>query len=125
MRGRLRLLRLIVVCGAAALFDPSLKAQLLLFGASAIATCVAGWFFYRGMLRSGPAMDADDLNEAAAQMLGSVGEVLEPGAPGQIRVRIRDSVWLATGTGPELAAGTRVRVVGQIGTVLRIEPAER
>lgn len=115
----------LIVCGVAALFDLSLKAQLLLFGASAIATCVAGWFFYRGMLRSGPAMNADDVNEAAAQMLGSVGEVLEPGVPGQIRVKVRDSVWLATG--PDLAAGTRVRVVGQVGTVLRIEavPQER
>jgi membrane protein implicated in regulation of membrane protease activity len=113
----------LIVCGVTAVVDISLKAQLLLFGASAIATCVAGWFFYRGMVRSGPAMNADDVNEAAAQMLGSVGEVLEPGAPGQIRVRVRDSVWLATG--PELAAGTRVRVVGQTGTVLKVEPAER
>jgi inner membrane protein len=113
----------LIVCGIAAVFDVSLKAQLLIFGASAIATCVAGWFFYRGMLKSSPAMNANDVNEAAVQMLGSVGEVLETGAPGHIRVKVRDSVWLATG--PELAAGTRVRIVGQTGTVLRIEPAER
>jgi inner membrane protein len=113
----------LIVCGIAAVFDVLLKTQLLIFGASAIATCVAGWFFYRGMLKSSPAMNANDVNEAAVQMLGSVGEVLETGAPGHIRVKVRDSVWLATG--PELAAGTRVRIVGQTGTVLRIEPAER
>lgn len=113
----------LIVCAIAAVFDIALKAQLLVFGTSAIATCVAGWFFYRGMLRSGPAMNADDVNEGAAQMLGSIGEVLEAGVPGQIRVKVRDSVWLATG--PDLAAGTRVRVVGQTGTVLRIEAVER
>jgi membrane protein implicated in regulation of membrane protease activity len=113
----------LIVCAVAAVFDLTLKAQLLLFGAGSIATCIAGWFFYRGMLKAAPAMNADDVNEAAAQMLGSIGEVLEPGAPGQIRVKVRDSVWLATG--PELAAGTRVRVVGQTGTVLRVEPTER
>lgn len=113
----------LIVCVVAAIADISLQAQLLLFGASALATCAAGWFFYRGMLKSVPAMDADDVNEGAAQMLGSVGEVLESGAPGQIRVKVRDSVWLATG--PDLSAGTRVRVIGQTGTVLKIEAADR
>jgi membrane protein implicated in regulation of membrane protease activity len=113
----------LIVCAFTAVFDIALKAQLLLFGASAIATCVAGWFFYRGMLKSSPAMNADDVNEGAAQMLGSMGEVVEACVSGQIRVKVRDSVWLATG--PDLAAGTRVRVVGQTGTVLRIEAAER
>jgi membrane protein implicated in regulation of membrane protease activity len=113
----------LVVCAVAAVFDVSLKAQLLVFGASAIASCVAGWYFYRGMIKTAPAVNADDINEGAAQMLGSIGEVVVPGAPGQIRVRVRDSVWLATG--PDLPAGARVRVVGQTGTVLRVEAVKR
>jgi hypothetical protein len=113
----------LIVCVVAAVADISLQAQLLLFGASAFATCAAGWFFYRGMVKPVPGMNADDVNEGAAQMLGSIGEVLEAGVPGQIRVKVRDSVWLATG--PDLPAGTRVRVTGQTGTVLKIEAAER
>ncbi len=112
----------LVVCSVAALFEISVQTQLLVFAVSALAACVAGWYVYRGRRESGSASRADDLNESAGLVLGSIGEVLERGAPGQLRIKVRDSVWLATG--PDLAAGTRVRVVGQDGTVLRIERAE-
>jgi membrane protein implicated in regulation of membrane protease activity len=104
----------LVVCAAVVALDLSVTAQLLLFAASAIATCVAGWFVYRG--RHAP---TDDINENALQMVGSTGEILEPGTGGQLRVKVRDSVWIAEG--PNLAAGTRVRVTGQHGTVLKVK----
>jgi inner membrane protein len=104
----------LIVCAAVAAFDLAVTPQLLLFAASAIATCVAGWFVYH---RRG-AHEVADINDGAAQMVGSTGEVLEPGTGGQLRVKVRDSVWLADG--PPLAAGTRVRVTAQHGTVLKV-----
>jgi membrane protein implicated in regulation of membrane protease activity len=108
----------LIVCGAVVVLDLALTSQLLLFAASAIATCVAGWFVYqqRG------AQEAADPNDNAGQMIGSTGEVLEAGTGGQLRVKVRDSVWLAEG--PALAAGSRVRVVAQHGTVLKVEAAD-
>jgi membrane protein implicated in regulation of membrane protease activity len=108
----------LIVCGAVVALDLALTSQLLLFAASAIATCIAGWFVYQ---RRG-AHEAADPNDNAAQMIGSTGEVLEPGTGGQLRVKVRDSVWLAEG--PALAAGSRVRVVAQHGTVLTVKAAD-
>jgi membrane protein implicated in regulation of membrane protease activity len=108
----------LIVCGAVVVLDLALTSQLLLFAASAIATCVAGWFVYQQ--RS--AQEAADPNDNAGQMIGSTGEVLEAGTGGQLRVKVRDSVWLAEG--PPLAAGSRVRVVAQHGTVLKVEAAD-
>lgn len=107
----------LIVCGAVVGFDIALTSQLVLFALSGLATCIAGWFVYhRGNAQT------DDINDNAAQMVGSTGEVLEPGTGGQLRVKVRDSVWLADG--PHLAAGTRVRVVGQHGTVLKVKAVE-
>jgi membrane protein implicated in regulation of membrane protease activity len=103
----------LVVCAAVVAFDLSVTSQLLLFAVSAIATCVAGWFVYQ---RRG-ADEAVDPNDNAEQMVGSTGEVLEASG-GRLRVKVRDSIWLADG--PDLAAGTRVRVTGQRGTVLKV-----
>jgi inner membrane protein len=109
----------LIVCGVAASFEVPLKAQLLVFAVSALATCIAGWFVYRGQRLTAAGLRPDDINESTVQMLGSIGEVLEPGGAGQMRIKVRDSVWLATG--PDLAAGMRVRVIGQNGTVLKVE----
>lgn len=108
----------LVVCGAMFGFDLSVTAQFLLFALSAIATCVAGWFVYQ---QRGTTIPADP-NDNAAQMVGSTGEVLEPGTGSQLRVKVRDSVWLAEG--PPLPAGTRVRVTAQHGTVLKVKAAD-
>jgi membrane protein implicated in regulation of membrane protease activity len=105
----------LVVGAAVVAFDLSVTSQLLLFAVSAIATCVAGWFVYH---RGGTHEQADP-NDNAEQMVGSTGEVLEPGIGSQLRVKVRDSVWLAEG--PTLPAGARIRVTGQHGTVLRVK----
>lgn len=107
----------LIVCGAVVGVDIAITSQLALFAVSGLATCIAGWFVYRRGHAHG-----DDINDNAAQMVGSTGEVLESGTGGQLRVKVRDSVWLAEG--PHLAAGTRVRVVGQHGTVLKVKAAD-
>jgi len=105
----------LIVCAGVAALDLSVTSQLVLFAVSAIATCVAGWFVYQR--RS--AHETADVNDNAAQMVGSTGEVLEPGTDGRLRVKVRDSVWIAEG--PPLAAGVRVRVTAQHGTVLKVQ----
>jgi membrane protein implicated in regulation of membrane protease activity len=108
----------LAVCAAVIAFDVALTSQLVLFAVSALATCIVGWkvYHHRG------AQDAGDINDGSAQMVGSTGEVLESGTGGRLRVKVRDSVWLADG--PDLAAGTRVRVVAQNGTVLKVQAAD-
>jgi membrane protein implicated in regulation of membrane protease activity len=108
----------LIVCAAVVVAQISVTAQLILFAISAIVTCVAGWFVYQRRGRQEPA----DPNDTTGQMIGSTGEVLEPGTGGQLRVKVRDSVWLAEG--PQLAAGTRVRVVAQHGTVLKVKATD-
>ncbi|HEX2116292.1 MAG TPA: NfeD family protein [Alphaproteobacteria bacterium] len=107
----------LVVCAGVVAFDLAATSQLLLFAASAIATCVAGWFVYQWRSAQEPV----DPNDNAEQMVGSTGEVLEASG-GRLRVKVRDSIWLADG--PDLAAGTRVRVTGQHGTVLKVTAVE-
>jgi membrane protein implicated in regulation of membrane protease activity len=108
----------LVVCAGVIAFDLALASQFVLFAVSALATCVVGWKVYHHRSAHEPA----DINDGTAQMVGSTGEVLEPGTGGRLRVKVRDSVWLADG--PALAAGTRVRVVAQNGTVLKVQAAD-
>jgi membrane protein implicated in regulation of membrane protease activity len=108
----------LVVCGAVLAVGLSLTAQFFLFAVSALVACIVGWKVYN---RRG-ANEPDDINDGTVQMVGSTGEVLEPGTGGRLRVKVRDSVWLAEG--PALSAGTRVRVVSQHGTVLKVKAVE-
>lgn len=92
------------------------ESQVVVFIAASIATCILGWVaFMRHRRGSG---FPRDINEPATMMLGEVGTVVEPIRNGRGKVRLRDSVWLASG--PDLDAGTRVRVVGQRGTVIEV-----
>ncbi|MGD9509542.1 MAG: NfeD family protein [Geminicoccaceae bacterium] len=99
---------------------PSLgwQAQLLAFAALAVAS-VALSFRWRRRL---PAAGGDPrLNNRALACIGTEA-VLEAGiGPGHGRVRIADGTWPAAG--PDLPAGTRVRVVGVRGAALLVVPA--
>ena len=108
----------LVVCGGVIAFDLGLSTQFVLFAVSALTTCIVGWkvYHHRG------AHDPGDINDGTVQMVGSTGEVIEPGTGGRLRIKVRDSVWLADG--PDLAAGTRVRVIAQNGTVLKVQAVE-
>ena len=54
------------------------------------------------------------------QMVGSVGEVLEP-VDGQYRIRVHGEIWGARATGP-VGRGQKVRVKAVDGLVLLVEP---
>jgi len=63
--------------------------------------------------------DAPLLNRRSAQLVGRVAVLQQGIVAGQGRVSIDDSSWQVTG--PELAAGTPVRVVAVVNGVLQVE----
>ena len=95
----------------------SLLAQVVLFVALSVVAVLA----YRkwGRRRERPS-DRPLLNRRAEQHVGRVVELDRAIVGGQGRVKIGDAYW--TVSGPELEAGTRVRVVAADGMVLEVHP---
>jgi inner membrane protein len=61
------------------------------------------------------------LNERAVQQIGQCYDLIEPIVNGRGSVKIGDSLWRVEG--PELPKGSRVRVLGCDGTLLKVGPA--
>jgi len=61
------------------------------------------------------------LNERAVQHIGQCYDLLDPIVNGRGSVKIGDSIWRVAG--PELPKGTRVKVLGCDGTLLKVTPA--
>jgi len=96
----------------------SLEWQLVAFAIVAVAAAFAGHEFYRRTLRTA----RPTLNRRAEELIGARGQVEDAIANGRGRVRIGDSGWLARG--PDLPAGTPVRVVGCDAATLVVAPVE-
>lgn len=110
--------------GALLWFLPALgwQWQLLSFAGLGLVT-VSGWLYLQrrfGLLRAGD--EADSLNRRGERLIGREFELVEPIRAGTGRVRVGDTVWPVTG--PDLPAGSHVRVTGIEGTHLRVEPVE-
>ncbi|GAA4527040.1 NfeD family protein [Chelativorans composti] len=69
------------------------------------------------------ARDSDEplLNMRAAQLIGRTAVLAEPIREGRGRIRLDDTVWRVSG--PDLPAGSRVKVVSVQGTELHVEAA--
>jgi len=94
-----------------------LAAQLGLFAILAIAAIYAA----KRWLRDNPIVSSDPLlNDRAARLIGDTVEVVEAIVGGSGRVRVGDGVWNARG--PDTPVGTRVRIIGADGTLLKVEP---
>lgn len=74
------------------------------------------WFRGRGRASDQPA-----LNRRSAALVGRVLPLERAIVDGRGRVQIADAYWEVTG--PELAAGTHVRIVGGDAMTLQVEPA--
>jgi membrane protein implicated in regulation of membrane protease activity len=93
--------------------------QVLLFAVLSVSSILA----WRGYRRRVPEESARPLlNRRGEQYIGHVFTLAEPIVNGQGRVKVGDGVWRAEGGGGDLPAGTRVKVVGVDGVVLRVEP---
>lgn len=97
--------------------DWSLSAQLTFFAIACIATCVAGYFVYRGFDRRG--RDGEAVNRRDLDIVGASVTATEAFANGQGRVRLGDTVWLAEGA-EDIAAGTALVVTAVRGTTLLV-----
>jgi membrane protein implicated in regulation of membrane protease activity len=98
-------------------FGVSVEGQLGTFAVASALSCIAGYFVYRrlGRRRRGEIT----LNDRSMAMVGERGTVCETFLSGRGKVRLGDSVWLASG--PDLAEGTLVVVSGVRGTRLAVE----
>ncbi len=99
------------------LLAPAWEVQMVIFAVLAGASVIAA---RQLVLKPRPAADPA-LNRRADRMVGSVVTVIEPIHDGQGRVQVGDSPWPASG--PDLPAGTRVRIMAVNGTTLEVAPA--
>jgi membrane protein implicated in regulation of membrane protease activity len=108
-----------ILTGAAALVtDIAWQYELVLFAVLSLVLVLVGrsWFGRPG------ASEEPLLNERAMRLVGRSYVLGDPIVGGSGRIRIDDTMWLLTG--PDLPSGTRVRIVGHDGSVLRATPAE-
>ncbi|TWF55092.1 NfeD family protein [Neorhizobium alkalisoli] len=112
---------LIVGALSLALWDAALwtwQVQLLLFGVLSIALAIIGRRFYAGRNHSS---DEPMLNRRGESLVGRTAILAEPIAEGRGRIRMDDTWWPVMG--PDLPAGSRVRVTEAHGRDLRVEAA--
>lgn len=95
------------------------QGALLVFAALAIVCVLAGRAVTRR--RSDEPDIAAGLNDRGRQLIGKVFRLEATMAGGEGRIRVGDSSWRVTG--PELLAGTEVRVVRVDGATLVVEKA--
>jgi len=99
------------------LFDLSLPMQVIDF----VFLSLIALFSARRFLRDRPIASSDPLlNRRGARMVGETALVVQAIAHGSGRVRLGDGEWIARG--PDVAAGERVRITGNDGTILLVEP---
>ncbi|MDF1601719.1 NfeD family protein [Mesorhizobium sp. YIM 152430] len=91
-------------------------AQVIVFLVLSLASVIVGRYAFGSDKGES---DQPLLNQRERQLMGQVSTLEEPIRDGHGRIRLGDTLWLATG--PDLAAGTRVRVTGADGTTLRVE----
>lgn len=93
-------------------------AQVIVFLVLSLASVIVGRYAFGSDKGES---DQPLLNQRERQLIGQVSTLEEPIRDGHGRIRLGDTLWLATG--PDLAAGTRVRVTGADGTTLKVEAA--
>lgn len=92
--------------------------QFLAFGILALLTVV---FWWRYQHRPGADAAASGLNRRGSELVGRQFALHDAIVGGRGKVRVGDSLWLVSG--PDLPAGATVKVIGQDGVLLLVEPA--
>ena len=98
-------------------FGLLLEGQFAVFAVATSISCIVGYFVYGSMQPSPQAEQS--LNDPHRAMIGARGIVYEAFSNGRGKVRVGDTVWLATG--PDLAVGAPVVVGALDGTRLVVQ----
>lgn len=106
----------LIVGGAGFVTDMPWQAEIIIFGVLSVAAVIGYRMFARGKVE---ASDRPFLNKRAKGLIGRVFALDQPIHNGQGKVRINDTVWRVRG--PDMAEGTRVRVVSSDGASLSVE----
>src|SRR5215470_17032248 len=101
--------------------DWSWQEQGVGFALLAVASFVMWWRIIRPARKDERASDQPFLNERAQGFVGRVFTLEKPIVDGAGTVRIGDTVWRVTG--PDCAAGSRVKIARAEGATLFVEPA--
>ncbi|HEY0123389.1 MAG TPA: NfeD family protein [Rhizobium sp.] len=94
------------------------QVQWLIFAASAVIVTLLGRHY---VYNTSQATDEPFLNQRGASLVGRTATLAEPITEGRGRIRLEDTYW--TVMGPDLPAGTRVKVVASNGRDLTVEAA--
>jgi membrane protein implicated in regulation of membrane protease activity len=94
------------------------QVQLVCFALLSVLAVFAG---RRLMARTAETSDEPLLNQRGARLIGRTAVLEKPIAEGRGRIRLDDTTW--TVSGPDLPAGTRVKVTGSSGGQLTVESA--
>jgi inner membrane protein len=99
-------------------YDISWQWQLLWFcGLSLASVLLANRYLRQHPLES----ERPLLNERATRLIGQSFDLVDPIVNGRGSIHSGDTIWRVEG--PELPQGTRIKVVGVDGSVLKVEPA--
>ncbi|MDX5372941.1 MAG: NfeD family protein [Pseudomonadaceae bacterium] len=90
--------------------------QFIVFALLSVLTAVLWWRRQRSAAKPS---DVPGLNRRGSEFLGRTFVLHEAIVGGRGKIRAGDSLWLVSG--PDLPAGSEVRVVGQDGVLLRVE----
>lgn len=107
----------LVTGGLALLVNVYWPLQFVVFGVLALLSI---WLWLRTRAQDKPS-DRPFLNRRAQRFIGQEIVLDEPIRDGQGRVALDDTTWRVTG--PDLEAGSKVRVVDADGAVLKVEAA--
>lgn len=100
--------------------EMGLLAQWGVFALLSLATVALAWKLRRRQQRS--PSDHPHLNRRAEQLVGRVLALDQPIVNGRGRIKVGDGFWIASG--PDLPAGTRVRVEAALDGRLEVRSAE-
>lgn len=98
--------------------DPGWQIELVAFAVLALVAAVGWWFF--GRPDNAAASDQPMLNRRAERHVGKIFVLDTPIVHGDGRLRIDDTTWRVSG--PDLAAGVRVKVMAVEGITLVVAP---
>ncbi|SNS63247.1 MULTISPECIES: NfeD family protein [Pseudomonas] len=91
--------------------------QFVLFAVLSVLSAVLWW---RRQRNAGKISDQPGLNDRGSELLGRQFALHEAISSGRGKIKAGDTLWLVSG--PDLPVGSAVRVTGQNGVLLLVEP---